>query len=67
MITILIFLILKQIFSSLHKEFIDENNLFDYAVVLSAAKEIQFLLSCFYKVHAVYPNICIHLFIFYIH
>lgn len=39
MITILIILILKQIFSSLHKEFIHESNLFDYAVVLSPANE----------------------------
>lgn len=39
MITILIIPILKQTFSSLHKEFIGENNHFDYAVVLSPANE----------------------------
>lgn len=39
MITILIIPKLKQIFSSLHKEFIGGNNLFHYAVVLSPANE----------------------------
>lgn len=57
MITILIIPMLNQAFSSLHKEFIGESNALIMQYFLLLPMKIQFVLSCFYKVHAVYPNI----------